>query len=192
MKKAARLPKRQIRHHNKVMLRKIITYFLILAVVLPIFASAVPFEVNVSYAQEGEDGTTRTTITKKGDTTTTVTEKTSNNGRINDPCDLWTIAGNGTVMECLSNTIANFLYDYVLQGAIVIAGLAGNLFNASIQFSLTGDIFDADKNIMIKDGWTMVRDLLNLVFIFILLYAAISTILQYGNMDIKKILPSLI
>jgi len=192
LKKAARLPKRQIRHHNKVMLRKIITYFLILAVVLPIFASAVPFEVNVSYAQEGEDGTTRTTITKKGDTTTTVTEKTSNNGRINDPCDLWTIAGNGTVMECLSNTIANFLYDYVLQGAIVIAGLAGNLFNASIQFSLTGDIFDADKNIMIKDGWTMVRDLLNLVFIFILLYAAISTILQYGNMDIKKILPSLI
>ena len=138
--------------------------------------------MNASYAQEGEGGTTRTPVTKK----------TSNNGRINDPCDLWTIAGNGTVMECLSNTIANLLYDYVLQGAIVIAGIAGNLFNASIQFSLTGKIFDADKNIMIKDGWTMVRDLLNLVFIFILLYVAISTILQYGNMDIKKILSSLI
>ena len=79
-----------------------------------------------------------------------------------------------------------------LNGAIFIAGLAGELFNTSIQFSLTGKVFDADKNTMIKDGWTLVRDLLNLVFIFILLFAAISTILQYGNMDIKKILPSLI
>lgn len=184
------------RRQNKIMLRKIITYFLILAVILPIFAGAVPLPVgegvNISYAQEDEDGTTRTTTTKKGDTTTTVTEKTSNKGRVNDPCDLWTIAGNGTVMECLSNTIMNFFYDYVLQGAIVIAGLAGELFNASIQFSLTGKVFDADKNTMIKDGWTLVRDLLNLVFIFILLFAAISTILQYGGFEIKKVLPSLI
>ena len=45
---------------------------------------------------------------------------------------------------------------------------------------------------MIKDGWTLVRDLLNLVFIFILLFAAISTILQYGGFEIKKVLPSLI
>ena len=67
-----------------------------------------------------------------------------------------------------------------------LRGFVSDLFNASIQFSLSGTSFDAEKNIMIKDGWTMVRDLFNLVFIFILLYAAISTILQYGNMDIKK------
>ena len=65
-------------------------------------------------------------------------------------------------------------------------GLAGTLFNASIQFSLTGKVFDANENTMIKDGWTLVRDLLNLVFIFILLFAAISTILQLGGFEIKK------
>ena len=154
--------------------------------------------MKVSYAQEGEDGTTvtETVTTKKGDTTTSTsktTKKTSNDGEVYDPCGWFFGAGQkGGIIECASYTITGILYDYVLQGSIWVAGLAGMLFNASIQFSLTGKVFDANENIMIKDGWTMVRDLLNLVFIFILLYAAISTILQYGNMDIKKILPSLI
>ena len=96
--------------------------------------------------------------------------------------------GGGNVGECISYSIVNFLYDWVLWTTIQIAGLAGTLFNASIQFSLTGKVFDADENKMIKDGWTFVRDLLNLVFIFILLFAAISTILQYGGFEIKKYL----
>ena len=81
------------------------------------------------------------------------------------------LGSKGTMWECVSYTIMNLLYDWVLNGAIFIAGLAGELFNTSIQFSLTGKVFDADKNTMIKDGWTLVRDLLNLVFIFILLFA---------------------
>src|SRR3989338_9536011 len=156
------------------MLRKIITYFLILAVVLPIFASAIPLGMNRAQAADA-------------------TKFTSSKGTVYDPCG-WTlgVGHEGGAPECMSYKIVNFLYDWILSSTIWIAGLAGNLFNASIQFSLTGKVFDANENTMIKDGWTMVRDLLNLVFIFILLYAAISTILQYGNMDIKKILPSLI
>jgi len=164
------------RHHNKIMFRKIITYFLILAVVLPIFASVFPFGAGV----------------KRAEAANPTTQLTSSDGKVYDPCGKTVGVWEGRVGECLSYQIVSILYDWVLQGTIWVAGLAGSLFNASIQFSLTGDIFDADKNIMIKDGWTMVRDLLNLIFIFILLYAAISTILQYGNMDIKKILPSLI
>ena len=163
-------------HHNKIMFRKIITYFLILAVVLPIFASVFPFGAGV----------------KRAEAANPTTQLTSSDGKVYDPCGKTVGVWEGRVGECLSYQIVSILYDWVLQGTIWVAGLAGSLFNASIQFSLTGDIFDADKNIMIKDGWTMVRDLLNLIFIFILLYAAISTILQHGNMDIKKILPSLI
>src|SRR3989338_1928359 len=157
------------------MLRKFITYFLIIAVVLPIFASAVPFGIGVKRAEAAD-----------------LAKLTSSDGKAYDPCGNTAGVWEGRVGECMSYKTATFLYNWVLWGSGLIAGLAGSLFNASIQFSLTGKVFDANENTMIKDGWVMVRDLLNLVFIFILLYAAISTILQYGNMDIKKILPSLI
>lgn len=167
-----------VRLHNKIMFRKIITYFLILAVVLPVLASAVPLPAGggVNRAQAAD-----------------ATKFTGSDGEVYDPCG-WTlgVGHKGGAPECMSYKIVNFLYGWILSSTIWIAGLAGNLFNASIQFSLTGKVFDAKENTMIKDGWTLVRDLLNLVFIFILLFAAISTILQYGNMDIKKILPSLI
>ena len=179
------------------MFKKFITYFLILTVILPIFASAVPIGGGIkrAYAENSDKPT------------------------MADPCDLFgvgavfgallKIAGNSLIDEvvkalkkdgppdvsmwnCAAYTFTYLLYDLVMQNAIRLAGLASGLFNVSIQFSLTSDVFDADRNIMIRDGWTMIRDLFNLVFIFILLYAAIATILQFGNMDIKKILPGLI
>ncbi len=196
------------RHHrNKIMFRKIITYFLILAVVLPIFT--IPLFTGVVFAEEmnadessgtiegggigdvyvGGSKGEQTDSTKKG---SGVVDKTGNDEEFKSPCGPG-IAGFFTdFANCITFTLTKVLYGFVMWPAIWITGLVGNIFNASIQFSLTGSSFDAEKNIMIKDGWTMVRDLLNLVFIFILLYAAISTILQYGNMDIKKILPSLI
>ena len=151
------------------MLKKIITYFLILAVIAPIFASVVPFGVTarVAYAESGK-------------------------GEIETPCG-WTLGiAKGTVGSCIAFSLVWLLYEFGMHISVWITGFVSDLFNASIQFSLSGTSFDAEKNIMIKDGWTMVRDLFNLVFIFILLYAAIATILQYGNMDIKKILPGLI
>ena len=179
------------------MLKKIITYFLILAVVLPVFASVVPLGggLKIAYAQNSSEAS------------------------ISDPCDLgigrallrntarYTVPGfaiyeyfkdketktpSSSVWDCAAYAISYFLYEVVMQGAIMVAGWASTLFNVSIQFSLTGDVFDAGKNLMIRDGWTMIRDLFNLVFIFVLLYAAIATILQYGNVDIKKLLPGLI
>ena len=167
------------------MLKKIITYFLILAVVLPVLASAVPLGGGVKTARAGNDAS------------------------VSDPCDLGIgrallrntipfakeagiLTPTSSVWECVIYSFAMFLYEVVMQGAIVVAGWASTLFNVSIQFSLTGDVFDAGKNLMISDGWTMIRDMFNLVFIFVLLYAAISVILQYGNVDIKKLLPGLI
>ena len=51
---------------------------------------------------------------------------------------------------------------------------------------------DTSANSMIAVGWTTIRDLINLFFIFILLYAAISTILQYGNYQLKNVLAKII
>lgn len=207
-------------HRHKIMIRKIITYFLILAVILPVFVAVIPLGTRVSMAAlTEEEKKTVEDIAKKDELSNlskdmfkkagllagSNTDKNSNNGKLYDPCEWhwysWYVRG---ISECISFTVVNFLYDWVLTSAVWIAGLAGNLFNASIQFSLTGKVFDTEDvkgqdgkilhkgNVMIRDGWTLVRDLLNLVFIFILLYAAISTILQYGNFQVKKILPGII
>ena len=163
---------------HKIMLRKIITYFLIIAVVLPVFASAVPSVNGVKIAKaEGKGATAETSVGAK----------------VEFPCeeDGWGPDVFPT-FNCIFFTLTKGLYIIVMWPAIWIAGLASGFFNISIQFSLTGDTFDAEKNIMIKEGWILIRDLLNLVFIFILLAAAISTILQHGGLDIKKVLPSLI
>jgi len=82
----------------------------------------------------------------------------------------------------------------------------GNLFLglASIVLYVSGKIFDYAVQISIKDfaqyanmpgitdGWKIVRDVVNLSFIFILLYIAIGTILRLGGFDMKKLLVSVI
>lgn len=175
------------RHRHKIMFKKIITYFLILAVILPIFAAVVPLGTRANGAVVPVPGAPK---------------EASNTSEVMGSCTWhWYTGFVRGLPECLSYTIVSLLYKFVLKSAVWIAGLAGHLFNASIQFSLTGKVFDTGKqeggvmkggNIMIRDGWTLVRDLLNLVFIFILLFAAISTILQYGNFQVKKILPGII
>ena len=147
MKKAVR------RHHNK-MFRKIITYFLILAVVLPVLASAVPLP-----SVGNVDGVNRAQAAD-------ATKFTGSKGQVYDPCNFddgfaanvakvgadilaqgtgglagkaaGVAVGGGNVGECISYSIVNFLYDWVLWTAIQIAGLAGNLFKADFKGPLTG------------------------------------------------------
>ncbi|MBU3968970.1 hypothetical protein KJ991_02020 [Patescibacteria group bacterium] len=71
-----------------------------------------------------------------------------------------------------------------------ILTVMGNLLDQSINFSL-----DA-KNISgipgIKIGWVIMRDFINMTFIFILLYIAISTILGTAGSATKKTLANLV
>ena len=83
--------------------------------------------------------------------------------------------------DCLGYLVAQFMYYTVFSPSYYIALMAGGIFNASIGFSLSGESFPTGEGSMIATGWKMVRDLLNLFFIFILLYVAIATIIQYGS-----------
>ena len=242
------------------MLRKIITYFLILAVVLPIFASVFPFgasskayarTTNPVYDSKGELLYYEMTYynNKKNKVIRREYEETGGAGYITEEYtdsrgilqkrraeydnqnssyesildEDWKFAagdwkatggnfdeefsdlgkrtsGNGTMEEytkgmespcsfipprlgapCLGYIVSQVLYYTVFSPSYYIALMAGGIFNASIGFSLSGESFPTDKDSMIAVGWKMVRDMLNLFFIFILLYTAISTILQYGN-----------
>ncbi|NUQ56876.1 MAG: hypothetical protein HUT38_00010 [Candidatus Paceibacter sp.] len=181
------------------MFKKIITYLLIISVIVPALAPAGFSGLSMVYAQQqGNNGNNnsndleeRVDRIEKG--LGVVNEnKGSKDGEIEDPCG-WTmgIAG-GTFGKCVSYLFLYVAVHWILPAAVFITNLASSLFNASIEFSLSGEIFDTEKNIMIATGWTMVRDLINLVFIFILLYLAVSMILQYGGASIKKVLPSII
>ncbi|MEK7662311.1 MAG: hypothetical protein AAB355_02330 [Patescibacteria group bacterium] len=61
-------------------------------------------------------------------------------------------------------------------------------FDLSMQFTL--NISERTKLLGIQDSWVVVRDLLNIVFIFVILWIAIKTILQLG--DDRKLLGSII
>ena len=191
------------------MLKKIITYFIILAVILPILAVVVPFggSVKRAYAESSNKPpmTDPCDLFGAGSVGMALLNVSSRIGKaglnlidneylnkLDDTTKVKTSPSDVSMWNCVAYTTTYLLYDLVMQNAIRLAGLASGLFNVSIQFSLTSEVFDASKNIMISDGWAMIRDLFNLIFIFVLLYAAIATILQYGNMDIKKILPGLI
>jgi len=63
------------------------------------------------------------------------------------------------------------------------------LLDASINFSINTDNFRLES---VQTGWTVFRDLANMVFIFVLVYIAIATILQLSNFNTKRVLATLI
>lgn len=71
-----------------------------------------------------------------------------------------------------------------------ILTVMGNLLDQSINFSL--DMTNISGIPGIRIGWVIIRDLINMTFIFILLYIAISTILGTDGAATKKTLANLV
>lgn len=93
--------------------------------------------------------------------------------------------------------VANFLgdwYSWIMNNLLIPAaawllGMVGNLMDIAIKFSLDTKYFKVGA---IDSGWKFIRDLVNMGFIFILLYIAISTILQSSSYNIRSMLVKLI
>ena len=92
--------------------------------------------------------------------------------------------GNATIGGLL-NVIGSILFS--LGGWLVALG--GWLFDASVSFALDSSHFQSQG---IKAGWAVFRDLANIMFIAVLVYIAIGTILQLGGVSTKKMLITLI
>lgn len=79
----------------------------------------------------------------------------------------------------------------ILQIASWVLWVSAILFNATINYTLNMATFI--KDIPIVDvGWTVFRDVTNLMFIFIILYIAINTIIGNEGYGIKKLLGKVI
>jgi len=78
-----------------------------------------------------------------------------------------------------------------LRGAAIVLYSVGMIFDYAVKISILD--FSKYANMPgIMDGWRIMRDVVNLSFIFILLYIAIGTILQLTGFDTKKLLTSVI
>lgn len=165
-----------------------------LAAVAPLSAGKQVSGVKISYAREAGNDTAKTkkkttttvTVVEEGDETDSSADKKKGNATtlgqhietMESPCSF---IPPRLGADCWGYIVANLMYYTVFSPSYYVALMAGGIFNASIGFSLSGESFPTDEGSMIATGWKMVRDLLNLFFIFILLYVAISTIIQYGS-----------
>ncbi len=77
----------------------------------------------------------------------------------------------------------------VIHIASWFLALSGWIFDYTIQFSILNYFGEGG---FVEKGWTTVRDLSNVVFIFILLYAAFMTVLGMGGVDIKKVVANVV
>jgi len=92
--------------------------------------------------------------------------------------------------ECIGGAIAVFMDGVILPLASGVLSITGVLLDGSIRAALDTGWF---KSITAIDaGWMIIRDLVNMGFIFIMLYIAISTILQLSSYNIKSMLVKLI
>ncbi|OGF51796.1 hypothetical protein A3I27_04445 [Candidatus Giovannonibacteria bacterium RIFCSPLOWO2_02_FULL_43_11b] len=78
----------------------------------------------------------------------------------------------------------------LLSGVIIL--IAGMLFDMSVGFTLDNDNYSSSKIDAIDAGWTFSRDIVNIFFIFILLFIAIATILGIESYGAKSLLARLI
>ncbi|HDO23725.1 MAG TPA: hypothetical protein ENG99_00735 [bacterium] len=66
---------------------------------------------------------------------------------------------------------------------------SGQILDVSVSFALDSKTLNTN---MVKEGWKITRNLVNLFFIFILLYISIATILQIGGYGMKDLLVKVI
>jgi len=95
--------------------------------------------------------------------------------------------GFGTVLHPVDcGLVSSFITNVVLALAAKVLFLAGSFFEATLKFNLTLGTFAAS----VEGAWRVLRDLINVAFIFGLLWIAISMILGLG--DNKKMLMGII
>lgn len=90
-----------------------------------------------------------------------------------------------------SNLIA-WIADLMFKLSSAIFNLASIMMDKAVDFSIRDFNTNIDKIGIIEQGYKMVLNLTNMIFIFILLYVAIGVILQFNASNVKKLLTHII
>ncbi|MDP3763911.1 MAG: hypothetical protein Q8Q92_04740 [bacterium] len=84
-------------------------------------------------------------------------------------------------------TSAAWIVGMILKIVSLLTGLAAVVLNGVIYYTVVDVSNNYSKIIAISEAWGVIRDVANMGFIFVLLYAAIQTILGIGE-DAKKLI----
>jgi hypothetical protein len=79
------------------------------------------------------------------------------------------------------NKILSFIAQTALWLSSLLLTLSGILFEQSIKYGIQGFAALADGTSMVTTGWVIARDLSNIMFIFLVLWVGISTILGLNH-----------
>jgi len=98
--------------------------------------------------------------------------------------------------KLIEQTIGGFIHNVVVSVGGLLLGFAGQLFNYSIQILVVemGQLINSNTNIghTINELWKVIRDLLNIGFIFGLIYIGIKTILNSEDSGTRRTLGMLL
>lgn len=93
--------------------------------------------------------------------------------------------------KCFHSFLAVAMYA-IMKVAAWVLWVAGIFFNTTIIWTVV-NMRDALNNVGgITDAWRVIRDLGNMMFIFVLLYAAIGTVLDLSSVSAKKIVTNVV
>lgn len=100
---------------------------------------------------------------------------------------------NFSLLSCVLLATHYFLEFVIITPLSWIVALIALILDFFLTFSLNSANYNSATIPAITTGWTVIRDLMNMVFIFVLLYSAIVTILDIQqNYNVRKVLPRLI
>ncbi|MFZ4500107.1 MAG: hypothetical protein ACOYMZ_01255 [Minisyncoccia bacterium] len=116
------------------------------------------------------------------------TSKTVSNEDTNLPvCDI-SFFGNSKIVGCLSRLVYYGLY----WPSAWVAGLFGSLFDFFIGYSVSDKSYRYEFAV---NGWRLVRDIANVMFIIIMVYVGFAAVFSFGGKGgstMKKVVPILI
>ncbi len=92
---------------------------------------------------------------------------------------------NSSIMGC----VAQIVYSIVFKPTTWLMVLTGEIMDWGIGFSIDSASYPVSNHSFVTDGWRIMRDLANILFIFILVYVAITTIFGADN---KKLIAMVI
>ncbi len=91
-----------------------------------------------------------------------------------------------------SGCFVKIFYNIVWVASSIILQITGMLFDAIAAVSLGSGIYSGQIATFVTSGWTIVRDIANIFFIFILLYTALGLVLSLHSVDPKKLISKVI
>lgn len=95
----------------------------------------------------------------------------------------------GQILDSTAAALGSLVADLMAWVSQWLFALSVYLLDLSIGYSLKGENLKLEG---IKEGWSIMRDIGNISFLFILIYIAIATILQASGINTKKALATLI